>query len=148
MKAGHRLQQEHRDKSSLFSPSEFAESANWICCLLFCFRWAVVFPWKTPLFHLQVWTTLSPDYYHWFLDSHSAVGQPCLVLFVLLCDRSTHTVLCSPFVLLRGPCVRVQSSSLWLRKRLLLEQSCWKMLGTGSLPELLQGCAGCTEPVP
>lgn len=50
MKAGHRLQQEHGDKSSLFSPSEFAESANWICCLLFCFRWAVVFPWKMPVF--------------------------------------------------------------------------------------------------
>lgn len=95
MKAGHRLQQEHRDKSSLFSPPEFAESANWICCLLFCFRWAVVFPWKMPLFHLQVWTTLSPDYYHWFLDSHGTVGQPCLVLFVLLHDRSTYTVLCS-----------------------------------------------------
>lgn len=77
MKAGHRLQQEHRDKSSLFSPSEFAEPANWICCLLFCFRWAVVFPWKMPLFNLQVWTALSPDYHHWFLNSYSTVGQPC-----------------------------------------------------------------------
>lgn len=48
MRAGHRLQQEHGDKSSLFSPSEFAESVNCICCLLFCFRWAVVFPRKMP----------------------------------------------------------------------------------------------------
>lgn len=134
MKAGHRLQQEHRDKSSLFSPSEFAESANWICCLLFCFRWAVVFPWKMPLFFLQVWATLSPDYYHQFWNSYSTMGQPCLVIFVLLHDCFTYTVLCSHICTPQASewPVSVQSRSLWLQKILsagseLLENH-WEVL--------------------
>lgn len=127
MKAGHRLQQEHRDKSSLFSPSEFAESANWICCLLFCFRWAVVFPWKMPVFHLQVWTSLSPDYYHWFWSSHSTVGQPCLVIFVLLHDCSAYC--CAPHWCTSGSEWPVSMSRAVpvLRKHLL---SCWKTTGS------------------
>lgn len=116
VKAGHRLQQEHRDKSSLFSPSEFAESANWICCLLFCFRWAVVFPWKMPLFNLQVWTALSPDYHHWFLNSYSTVGQPCSSY---ICISSwlfyLHSAVLPHRCASEWP-VCVQSRNLWLQE--------------------------------
>lgn len=153
VKTGHRLQQELRDESSLFSPFEFAESVNWICCFLFCFRWKLSHG-KCILFLLRVWTTLSPVSYHGFWNSHNTVGQPYLVRYLLLHDCSTYIVLCykirMPQGLILDWLVSVSSAVLCCLKEM---PSDWKWAAgkpawTGSLPELLLVCAGCTELVP
>lgn len=134
MKAGHRLQQEHGDKSSLFSPSEFAESANWICCLLFCFRWAVVFPWKMPVFLTGLGNSLT-----WLLSpileflqyyGSALLSYICTSSWLFYLHSAVLPHLYTPHAS-EWP-VSVQSRSLWLQKILsagseLLENH-WEVL--------------------